>query len=344
MMKLNTTIAAALLLSAGLGASAPQALSQAASRPTRDAVATIGGQTITSAQLAQRIGNRLFGIQTEEYNQKLEILEQMIAERLLDQEAARRKVSRQQLEQTEVDAKVPPVSEAEKKSTYEQVKARTQGRPEADVLKDIERDLRQQRRQTRYTQFVGELKTKAGARVLLDPPRINVTVDPASAKGPRTATVTMIEFSDFECPYCSRAAATIKQVQQAYAKDLRLVFRHFPLAFHQNAPKAAEAAECAREQGKFWEMHDKLFETQKSLTVPDLKKRAAELGLNAQTFGQCLDSGRQAARVKKDTAEGETYGVKATPTFFVNGRLVSGAYPYEYFAQLIDSELAKRKP
>ncbi len=343
MMKRNTTLGLGLALSAALGLSTLQALSQPRPGPARDAVATIGGQTITSAQLAQQVGNKLFGVQTEEYNQKLAILEDMIAERLLAQEAARRKVAVEQLQKTEVDAKVPPITEAEKKSTYDQVKARVQGRPEADVLKDIERDLRQQRLQARYTQFVGELKAKAGARVLLEPPRLKLVVDPASARGPRTAAVTMVEFSDFQCPYCSRAAATIRQLQQAYPKDLRIVFRHYPLPGHPNAPKAAEAAECAREQGKFWEMHDKLFETQKNLELPELKKRAAELGLNAQPFAQCLDSGKHAPRVKKDAAEGDGYGVKATPTFFINGRLVSGALPFEQFAQIIDFEIAKGK-
>jgi protein-disulfide isomerase len=343
MMKLNTLMSLGVLLGAGLGSSAPPALAQARSSPARDTVATLGGQAITSAQLARQVGNKLFGVQTEEYNQKLEILENMIAERLLTQEAERRKLTRQQLEQREVEAKVSPVTEAEKKSTYEQVKARVQGRPEAEVLKDIERDLTQQRRQARHTQFVGELKAKAGVRILLDPPRLKVAVDPASAKGPSSAAVTIIEFSDFECPYCSRAAATIRQLQQAYVKDMRIVFRHYPLPFHQNARKAAEAAECAREQGKFWEMHDKLFETQKNLTLPDLKKRAVELGLNAQTFAQCLDSGRHAARVGKDASDGESYGVKATPTFFINGRLISGALPYEQFAQIIDFEIAQAK-
>jgi protein-disulfide isomerase len=117
------------------------------------------------------------------------------------------------------------------------------------------------------------------------------------------------------------------------------VFRHFPLARHKDAPKAAEAAECARDQGRFWEMHDRLFENAERLGPEDLKRHARAVGLDGAAFDGCLDSGRHEDRWRRDLADAESYGATGTPMFFVNGRLVSGAQPYEVFARVIDEEL-----
>jgi protein-disulfide isomerase len=164
----------------------------------------------------------------------------------------------------------------------------------------------------------------------------------APSKGPRTAPVTLVEFSDFQCPYCGRVLPVLKRVQETYGERVRLVFRNFPLAIHPLAPKAAEAAACANEQGKFWEMHDRLFADPKKLDVADLKASAAELGLDAQAFDQCLDSGKHEATWKEERTEGERAGVSGTPAVFVNGRLIGGAQPYETFAQVIDDELERK--
>jgi protein-disulfide isomerase len=130
----------------------------------------------------------------------------------------------------------------------------------------------------------------------------------------------------------------LRQLQQKYGERMRIVYRDFPLSIHPQAPKAAEAGECANEQGRFWEMHDRLFDVP-GLTIPDLKKRAAELQLDTSRFDQCLDSGKYAAEVRADIADGQKYGVSATPTFFVNGRMISGAN-MQKLSELIDDELA----
>jgi protein-disulfide isomerase len=177
--------------------------------------------------------------------------------------------------------------------------------------------------------------------------KVEVSADNDPAKGSNNAPVTIIEFSDFQCPFCARAVigaqAAMPQVEEKYIKTgkVKLVFRDYPLPFHENAQKAAEASECAYEQNKFWEYHDKLFTNQEKLAVTDLKKYAADLGLNAAKFNSCLDSGKMADEVKKDFADGQKAGVDGTPTFFVNGTKIVGAQPFSAFEQIIEAELKK---
>ncbi|MFH0804589.1 MAG: thioredoxin domain-containing protein [Patescibacteria group bacterium] len=159
-------------------------------------------------------------------------------------------------------------------------------------------------------------------------------------RGDSTAAVTLVAYSDFQCPYCSAVNPTIEKVLADYPGQVRLVFRHFPLSFHENAQKAAEASECASVQGKFWEMHDKMFANQSKLTIADLKGYAKELGLNATKFNSCLDDGTYASKVQTDETQGGQYGVNGTPATFVNGTLISGAVPYAQFKAAVDSALA----
>lgn len=159
--------------------------------------------------------------------------------------------------------------------------------------------------------------------------------------GPKTAKVTLIEYSDFECPYCAKHYDTMEQIKKAYPNDVRIVYRHFPLSFHPNAEKAAEASECAAAQGKFWEMHDKIFEANKAgkMSVDAWKQAAKDLSLDSAKFDKCLDSGEMAKVVAADQAEGSNAGVGGTPATFVNGSLVEGALPLESFKAKIDAAL-----
>lgn len=159
-------------------------------------------------------------------------------------------------------------------------------------------------------------------------------------RGNPNAKITMIEFSDFECPFCGRHLPTLNQVLTQYGDDVRLVYRHFPLtSIHPNAQKAAEASECAGEQGKFWEMHDLLFANQTALTIPSLKSYAGQLELNQSQFDSCLDTSKYASKIAAQSAEGQAAGVTGTPGTFVNGELVRGAYPLATFTQIIDAQL-----
>ncbi len=158
-------------------------------------------------------------------------------------------------------------------------------------------------------------------------------------RGDFNAPITLVEFSDFECPFCGRAYPTFKKILNDYPSQVRLVYKHFPLSnLHPNSQKAAEASECSDEQGKFWEYHDKLFENQSSgFSVDKFKQWAVDLNLNSTQFNNCLDSGKYTQKVQSDYQEGSTKGVQGTPATFVNGQLVSGALPYENFKQIIDS-------
>jgi protein-disulfide isomerase len=339
----------ALVVSLAVATGAALASSAAEKRAARPAdpgvIAMVGSDPITAAEFEEQAGPRLFAVRTQEYNQKRALLEETIDKRLLEKEGKARGISADELLRVEVDAKVPAVTEAEQKEYYEKNKPRFGSTAEADALKQIEGGLRQQRTRERLTAYTKELRDKAGVKILLDPPRVAVSLGDDPAKGPATAPVTMVEFSDFQCPYCSRVNGTLKQVEEKYGDKLRVVFRDFPLtAIHKDAAKAAEAGACANEQGKFWEMHDKLFGNQSKLQVEGLKQSASEIGLDAAAFNQCLDSGKYTAEWQKDVDEGSKYGVTGTPAFFINGRMLSGAQPLEAFTTVIDEELARAQP
>jgi protein-disulfide isomerase len=155
--------------------------------------------------------------------------------------------------------------------------------------------------------------------------------------------VTLVEFSDFQCPFCQRVAPTLKQVKEKYGDKVRVVWKDFPLTqIHPQAFKAGEAAHCAADQGKFWEYHDRLFANQQALQPNDLKKHATDLGLDATAFASCLDTSKYGERVRDGVAEGSRLGVNSTPTIYINGRVLSGAQPFETFVSVIDEELAKK--
>ena len=173
------------------------------------------------------------------------------------------------------------------------------------------------------------------------PAVVAASVDDDPAWGPEDAPVTIIEFSDFQCPFCSRFfAQTYPQIKQEYEGQVRFVYRDFPLtSIHENAQKAGEAAECADEQGKFWDYHDTLFNNNSALDDASLKSYASQVGLDTATFNQCLDSGKYTEEVQKDYQEGISYGVTGTPAFFINGVTVIGAQPYANFKAAIDAAL-----
>jgi len=160
-------------------------------------------------------------------------------------------------------------------------------------------------------------------------------------KGDPEAPITIIEFSDFQCPFCAQIQTTLDQIFDTYGDDVKLVFRHYPLPFHENAESAALASMCANEQDNFWEYHDLLFENQEDMTMTNLKKWAADLGLDAEKFNSCLDNQSYKEEINKDIGDAQAVGVSGTPAFFVNGQRLVGAQPFEAFKAVIDAELAK---
>jgi protein-disulfide isomerase len=169
--------------------------------------------------------------------------------------------------------------------------------------------------------------------------KYEVKIGDAPVKGPASAPVTLVAFSDFQCPFCSRAVPTLHQLETDYAGKLRVAFKQLPLPFHDKAHLAAEAALAANEQGKFWQFHDKLFANQQALDRPSLDKYAEELGLNMAKFKAALDTGKFKDRVDREAKEGAAVGATGTPTFFINGRILVGAQPVDAFKTAIDAEL-----
>ena len=205
--------------------------------------------------------------------------------------------------------------------------------------------LKQQAAQELRQQYVAKLKAEAKVESLLPPlllPKVDFVANGPS-RGDAKAPVTIVEFSDYECPYCASAEATVRQVLSAYGGKVRLVHQAYPLSIHPNAPKAAEAALCAGEQDRYWEMHDSLLMNQGALSVADLKGRARALKLDLPRFDSCVDSGRMAAVVEASRKLAEGLGVSSTPSFFVNGRPLTGAQPFDRFKELVDHELGVAK-
>ncbi len=307
-------------------------------------LARVNGKAITAGEVRAE-GSDQFDLLEREYLQrKHEIAEaqvkKMVQDRLLDAEAAARHASKDKLL---AEIKPAEVTDADAEAFYEKNKAQMPQRPKDSLLPQIKAYLQQNGQQEARDKYFKTLEAKYKVDYLLEPMRVDVAANGFPARGPAAAPVTIVEFSDFQCPFCSRITPTLEQVVSKYGNKVRLVFRQFPLPMHPNAAKAAEAALCANEQGKFWEMHDAMFKDQAGLAVDALKSKAAGIaGINAASFNSCLDSGKETPAVQSDMKAGTKAGVNGTPAMFVNGRFINGAVSADDLSKVIDEEL-KRK-
>ncbi|MBV8544433.1 MAG: thioredoxin domain-containing protein [Acidobacteria bacterium] len=306
-----------------------------------EVVAFAAGQPVTAAEVDDLVATKMFRLRTDEFRMRSSAIQEIIDKRLVAAEAARRGISVDELLHQEVDGKIEVPTADQVRMVYDATKDRFSNVPEEAALNQIAANLRSQRSATRRSEFVNSLRSNANVRVLLEPPRLPVEAGSGPVRGPATAPVTIVEYSDFECPYCGRASATVAEVLKKYPTQVRLVFHHFPLPIHRSAQLAAKAASCAGEQGKFWEMHDMLFLNQSKLTAPDLVVHANSIGLDGARFTRCMGDDHLDAALTADHASGESYGVTGTPAFFINGRLVQGAAPLAMFTTVIDDEIAR---
>jgi protein-disulfide isomerase len=314
-------------------------------------VAEVDGKAITYGDLQNdgEVGPKLrqaeVKVLTDLYDQRRNLLDELLNRRLLEEEAKAKGKTLEQWYQTEYVTSVPEPSDAEAKAFYEEHKAQIPQNQSFDDLKArIKQVIKQQKLRDGMAKLVDDLKARHRVQVALEPPelpRIEVEAK-GPTRGPANAPVTIVEFSDFQCPYCGREYPVIERLMKEYDGKVRLVFRHYPLDFHPFAEKAAEAGACAQDQGKFWELHDKMFSNQAKLAVDDLKGYAKSVGLDAAKFDKCLDSGEKKQLVEDDLKAGSAAGVSGTPAFFINGLFVNGAQPYEQIKQTVDREL-KRK-
>jgi protein-disulfide isomerase len=308
-----------------------------------ETIATVAGQPISREEVERSVRPQLIEIDNNRYEALEQGLQEIVAERLATKEAEARGITVEELRKTEIEAKVQPPTDEEVQKFFDENKAQLGGETFENLKPRIAAYLLNQRGGERSAAFIEELKKKYETKIMLSPPRIEVgTGGRASRGGDESAPVTIVAFSDYECPYCKRAEETIAQVLAAYPKEVRYVHRDYPLPFHANAPIAAQAARCAEDQGKFWEYHDKIMHSA-DLTQPTLDQIATDLSLDKPKFDECLSSKTHAGKVDADMAAGSEVGVTGTPAFFINGRMLSGAQPLERFKEIIDAEIALAK-
>lgn len=305
-------------------------------------VARVNGKAVTMKELRKMLAPKLAQLELQRRRLFENGVKQLVDQKLLEAEAAARGISVQQLVKTEIDARATGVTDAQAEAFYEANKARIRQQPKEKLIPQIKSYLTRQKQQQLRNDLLARLRTKYKAKILLEPVRADVADPTAPSKGPADAPVTIVEFADFQCPYCKRVLPSIEQALKTYPGLVRLVYRQFPLSIHPFAEKAAEASLCAREQGKFWEMHDAMFGNQRALGVDQLKAEAARLGMNTRQFNQCLDLSKYADRIRTDMTAGTAAGVTGTPALFVNGRFLNGAVPFRSIQKLIEDELARK--
>jgi protein-disulfide isomerase len=298
-------------------------------------VARVSGADLTLADLQQDEGGKLLQAEYQYYLNKRKALEELIDNRLLADEARRRSISLDQLLNTEVYKGV-------KDPTEDQLEVYYEGLDTQDSYQSVREDVLQHIRDLRRTKaraaFVEKLRKDAKINILLMPPSAQVDVAKAYTHGSENAPVVLVEFADYQCPYCQKVNPQIQQLKKEYGDNLTVIFKDFPLPMHHGSEKAAEATRCAGEQGKFWEYHDVLFYS-KQIEVDELKEHARVLKLDGDRFDTCLDSGAQAGAVKKDLDEAKSLGLTGTPSFFVNGHFFSGVVDYAALKDIVNQQL-----
>jgi protein-disulfide isomerase len=307
-----------------------------------DVAARVGDHKITVAEIDAKIQPELKRIDGEVYEARRSKLDQLIEEALIEDKAKSLGIEADELVKREVDDKAKEPTDEEVKATYEKFKGQL-GKFE-DVAPRIKELLGNQGKQARRSEFIAGLRKESKVKIALEPPRAKIDISTGIADGPKDAPIVLIEFSDYQCPFCGRSQAAVQQVLEKYDGKVLHVFMDFPLAqIHPNAQPAAVAARCAGEEGKYWDYHKVLFERQKELSAENFKKWAADLGLDKDKFDQCLDSKKHDAVIQESVKAGAAVGVTGTPGFFVNGISIKGAQPFEVFQTTIETELARKQ-
>lgn len=300
-------------------------------------LATLDGQPITDADLD--IESKLMDLRQEAYQARIEALGNVIAQRLLEKEAKARGLTTSELIEKEVNSKLAEPSDAEITAFYEKQKSRI-NKPLEEIRPQVIEFLKNSQGQTVRDAYIDGLKANSKVRVLINAPRVSIEAGDSPRRGPKEAPVTIVEFSDYQCPYCRRVQPTLLTLLEKYPGKISLVYKDLPLRqIHPEAQKAAEAARCAGEQGKFWEYHDKLFATPR-ISKDEFGKLAQGLSLDSIKFAGCLDSGKHESTIQADFEQAMAVGAQSTPVFYVNGIQLKGAQPVDAFSSVIDAELA----
>lgn len=329
-------------------AAAPLVISAQSSTPAKQSpssLATVDGQPITEEDIDPLVAGQLRPLRDQEYQIKRKALDNLIGQKVVDAEAKKKGLTPEQLYQQEVDAKVPEPTEVELNAIYAVQREQLGGKPFEEVKSQLSQNLKRAKIQQARQEYSAKLRDQAKVAVFLGPPKTQVGFDPARVRGNPKAKVMIVEFSDYQCPYCGQVEATLKSVLAKHRDTVALAFRDMPITqIHPMAMGAAEASRCAGEQGKFWEMHDLLFGDQAGLDHAGLVAKAVKLQLDEKQFESCLSGEKYKAQIQLDSQEGMRAGVSGTPGFFINGFFMSGAQPEAIFEKAIQEQLPVDRP
>jgi protein-disulfide isomerase len=306
------------------------------------------GGAITAKDVAKDVNPALKEIQGQLIEQYKQTANRALLMKLLEAEAKKEGVaSPQELLMRKIQPREPTDAEItafiKQNGLEKPMKDPKTGKMEKVKREDIKQFLARQSMQEQQQNYFAEIRKNSDIKMMIQEPKVEVAykgTEPFS--GGANAKVVIQEFSDFECPFCGRGKAVVTQLKQAYGDKIKIIFRNFPLDFHPNAMPAALAGVCAHKQGKFWELHDKMFDNQKALSPANYLSWAKELGLNEANFKACLEDPGTKKPLEEDMKAAEAVGVNSTPTFFINGRKVAGALPFDQFKSMIDQELVSR--
>ncbi len=302
-------------------------------------VATVGDHKITEKELDAKIKPQLASIESQIYELKVQAIKSMADEYALEQAAKKENLTPEAYLKKHLPEK--KLTDTDAKLFYDQRKDLQTRYPKFDEIKArLVEALQGQHDEQEREALLEHLRKQQPVTVMLTAPRVAVKSAGHPELGSKDAPVTIVEFSDFQCPFCGRAEPTLKQIREKYGDKTRLVYMDFPLGIHDHAIDAASAGRCAGEQGKFWQFHDAMFADQSKLAPADLKADAKKIGLDTAKFNDCLDSGKYKGAIEADMAQGRQLGIDGTPAFFINGRPMTGAQPFEKFQTTIDEELA----
>lgn len=331
------------------GTETPPAGAPPAEADIPEVLATIGDEQVTMADVRQQAGERLEQLETQYRRSRSQLVENsldaILQERVLNAEAVKQGKTMDELVLAEAGGSFEP-NEVQVAAWYQDNQDRVRGRTLEQLRPQIGGLLRAENRNAALARLESRLNQDRDVTVHFQPWRMTFDNAGAPSAGKSGAAVTVVEFSDFQCPFCSRFVPTLQRIKADYGDRVEVVYRQFPLtSIHPNAFKAAEASLCANEQGKFWEAHDMMFAQQDRLTVSELKQLPTRLGIRQAEFDACLDSGKYVEQVQNDLAEGNRAGITGTPAVFVNGvELPGGAVSYEEAAKAIERELARTAP
>jgi len=345
-MRFSSVLMAVILVGGCTAAPSSEAQPAATSQPAAGmpaVLATVDGAPITEDDVRKSAGLEISRLEEQIYQLRKQQVDALVARRLLEAEAARRGQSVEALEQAEITAKVGTVSDKEIDAFIEANKTRIRG--DVTQLRPQIRDfIAEQKADALRTTLVDGLRGAAKVEMRLEPPapfRASVDIAGAPVRGTATAPVTIVEYSDFHCPFCRRVQPTLTALLEKYPGQVKLVYKHLPLdSLHPQARRVSEASWCAAKQDKFWAFHDAVYaDSSSDASDATLTRYATTAGLDVAAFTACLADPETRAAIQRDVAQGEALGLSSTPGFFINGREVRGAQPLEAFVSVIDEEL-----